>query len=204
MNTTDTIALLWLVKAHWPHFEIFGEEQVQLQAGAWLDVLGDIPLADARAAVAQLATSGRDFAPTAGQIRTEAIRLRQPGAPDPDQAMAEVLTAVQRLGWTANMRGGPGLSWSHPAIEQTIEALGGWGEVCASDNPEALRAHFTRAYGQAVERTERTTNAPPVVAELAAALAGHLQLEPGPTTDPEGNVAAISDIRSRLRPQEPA
>lgn len=168
MNSTEIGALLWLVKGHWAQFEIFGQDHLPLQVGAWLDVLGDVELADARAVVAALATDEREFPPTAGQIRAEVVRRRDGSCPDADVALAEVLTAVRTRGWTATMRGGVGLVWSHPAIGQAIDALGGWGEVCASDNPEALRAHFTKAYEQAARRAQASATAPPIVGELAA------------------------------------
>lgn len=181
MNNHEIVKLLWLVKAQWPHFEIFDEDRLALQVGAWLDVLGDLTLSDARASVAALATAGREFPPTAGQLRAETMRLSGSDAPDADQALAEVLQAVQRRGWTATMRGGVGLSWSHPAIGQAIDALGGWQEVCASDNPDALRAHFHRSYEAVAARHQRERNAPPIVAALGAgqahkALNGPVQL----------------------------
>lgn len=192
MNTHEAIALLWLVKAHWPHFEIFGPEQLPMQAGAWVDILGDISPSDARAALAQMATAGREFPPTAGQLRAEVMRLRDSGAPDTDEALAEVLTAVRERGWTANMTGGPGLNWSHPAVGHAVDAVGGWQEVCASDNPEAFRAHFHRAYESAAERSARTENAPPIVAALTdgAPVRPALAAVPDPKTEDDRPLAA--------------
>lgn len=172
MNTNETIALLWLVKAHWSRFEVFGAEQLPLQAGAWLDILGDIELAEARGAVANLAVSGREFPPTAGQVRLEALRLREgPAGPDPDRALAEVVGEIRRVGYV----GEP--VFTHPAIRETVAALGGWKDVCASENPEAFRAHFLRIYGTALARHERETNTPPVLTELTEGLAKGFALE---------------------------
>lgn len=36
-------------------------------------------------------------------------------------------------------------TWSHPAITETIRAVG-WFQFCASTNPEAMRAQFLRLY----------------------------------------------------------
>lgn len=173
MNTQEAIALLWLVKAHWPRFEIFGADQLPLQAGAWLDVLADIDLPDARGALANLSATGREFPPSAGQVRLEALRLREgPATPDPDRALAEVLDQIRRVGYV----GTP--TWSHPVIDEAVTALGGWPDVCASDNPDAFRAHFLRIYERAAARHDRAERTPPVLAELVAGLAQTLALEP--------------------------
>lgn len=64
---------------------------------------------------------------------------------DADQAWAEVLQQVRRVGYY----GVP--VWSHPAVADAVAALG-WQTLCTSDNQEADRAHFMRFYERAHDR----------------------------------------------------
>lgn len=184
MNTNDAIALLWLVKAHWPHFEVFGPQQLPIQAGAWLDVIGDLDVPDVRAAIAELDTEGREFAPTPGQIRERVLAGKGATAPDWDQALNEVMQSIRQHGsrrgrqW-AEPDSAPAL---HPAIEESVRAMGGWYVVGQAHLTEAWRAQFRDMYKLAAARFDREAKAPPVLAQLAAGLAEKLALGPGPET----------------------
>lgn len=172
MNQVDVLKLIWTVKAHWSNFQVFDGELLQVQAAAWLDLLADIPFDHGRAAVAELDAHGREFAPTPGMIRAQALARQGLGAPDFDQALAEAMLAARTVG----RDGIP--NWSHPAIGHAIAALGGWSAFCNSENPDALRAHFRQAYETAAARADHEAVTPPVVHELVSGLADRLALKP--------------------------
>lgn len=172
MNRHEILKLVWTVKAHWANFQVFEGDLLQVQAAAWMDLLDDISFDHARAAVAELDAHGREFAPTPGMIRAQALARAGLGAPDFDQALAEAMLTARTVGRTGTPE------WSHPAIGNAVAALGGWSAFCNSENPEALRAHFRQAYETAAARADHEAVTPPVVHELVAGLAERLALEP--------------------------
>lgn len=167
MNTTDAITALWLTKAHWPNFQVLDGERQALQAGAWIDILADVDLIDVRAALAELDASGNDFPPTPGQIRTTILRQRGALAPDFAEAWTEVVNSISRHGSSLpTAQDVP--PWSHPAITETVKAMGGRAAIGHSDNPTTIRAQFQRHYEAAAQRSNRGTTMPPIVRQLNA------------------------------------
>jgi hypothetical protein len=136
---TARVAQFWPHSA-WPVATCHGAESLLL----------DLPARVVVAAVEQLAVEGREFAPPPGLVRQRACVLLADPMPDADRALAEVNAAVRNPG----AYGHP--VWSHPAVGATVDAMGGWQAVCASENPDAFRAHFLKIYGTvAVRETAR-------------------------------------------------
>jgi hypothetical protein len=104
------------------------------------------------------------------------------GAPDVDNAWAEVLTSIRRYGRYGVPRKGGGydaVTWSHPAIEDVVRSMG-WLSLCDSDNIAADRAHFLKLYETASKRHKRS------VSEVAApALAAGPTWQHAGAQDPE-------------------
>lgn len=159
MNLDEAMTCLWLVKSHWSNFAVLAGEKLALQAGAWLDVLGDVALSDVRAALAEIDVDGGEFAPTPGQVRQVVFRRRGLAAPDVDQALAEV-AGLYRRGISRAGESGP--KPSHPAISEAIKALGGWREAGQMDI-EKMRTAFRYAYDAAAKRADREAMTPPAV-----------------------------------------
>lgn len=131
----------------------------------WKPLLVDLDAGVVTAALYDLATEeDREFAPGAGQIRRRAVELSRPPIPSLDQALAEVWTAMSRVGHY----GSP--EWSSPAVAAAVDAMGGWQIVCAGDNPDAFRAQFARVYGSATARHEREAVMAPSVRALVSGL----------------------------------
>jgi hypothetical protein len=118
----------------------------------------DLDFETTKAAIDDLA--GREFAPNAGQIRKRALELGGASVIPAADALAEMFEQIRRTGYI----GTP--VWSSPAIGATVDALGGWGAVCASENVEALRAHFLRVYEPMADRAQHIEIMPPSVKEL--------------------------------------
>jgi hypothetical protein len=157
VNLDDAMTCLWLTKSHWSNFNVLSGEKLALQAGAWLDVLGDVDLADVRAALAELDVEGLEFAPTPGQVRQTILRRRGELAPDTDQALTEVLDKYRR-GYDYTT-GRPD-QVSHPAIDEAMRTLGGWRQAGQMPTDE-LRRQFRYAYEPAAKRADREASAPP-------------------------------------------
>lgn len=152
MTKVEVLQLIAAAKVLWPGWRDAPTtpQDASLMSEAWGLVLADIPAQLAMAALTLLSVEGREFVPPVGVIRRHAVisaaRARGEMPPAPDQAWREV---------TATIRAGdPVPSWSHPCIQEAVQAIG-WYELRHSTNQEASRAHFTRFYADAVERFER-------------------------------------------------
>jgi hypothetical protein len=114
-----------------------------------------------------------DKMPTPAELRRIALSLvvDGDGPPDVDAAWSEVL---RRLGTHGRLRTP---QWSHPLIGEAIEALGGWGRVCATDDDmTGLRIRFHRAYTTYAARAEQWALTSPGLNEAAALVAGATRL----------------------------
>lgn len=129
---------------------VMSEDTVRIYAR----FLVDIDLEVALGAVAQWIARCRKF-PMIADLR----ELCDPSPPpDGDRAFAEVMRAVGRFGVYASP------VFSHVAIAEAVESIT-WREVCMSEHPPSLRAHFAKAYDAAKKRT-----ADPAHAQLVAGI----------------------------------
>lgn len=165
MKDAEWGTVVGLITRIWPHLPF-----VDGMWPTWRRLLDDLDAALVIAAVDDLATDGREFAPPPGMVRRRAIEMRTSvsgdGAPDGDQALTEVLAAIRAVG----IYGTP--EWSHPAVGTAVRALGGWQAACMDDNPEAWRAHFLKVYGMGAERTRRQATMTPDVRRLMEQVSG--------------------------------
>lgn len=140
MRPEEAGVVLDMLVAAFP-MRVMSEETVQLYA----IFLADVDLDTGIEAVARWIARETKF-PAIAELRAWCEVVRGKGPPDADQAYAEVLRAVSRWGSRATPQ------WSHPAVSEAVDAIG-WRDICMSDNPPALRAHFERAYVAAKKRT---------------------------------------------------
>lgn len=122
----------------------------------WQGTIGDL---DPKAVKAALMEWRGQYPPNVGEIREAVMSLSErttgSGLPTVDQAWTELLTAVQRIG----AYGGP--VWSHPCIEQAVEAIG-YKAFCASAIADVgtWRAQFRDFYATICARFQRDTRQP--------------------------------------------
>lgn len=154
MNPDEFTVALAYVRRIWPQ-----QRLPERTADAWFRLLGDLDADALTAAIEDLATSGREFPPSAGHLRKRACELVAPGVPDADEAWDEVNSAMARVG----SYGTP--TWSHPAVSAAVETIG-WRKLCLSENSMADRAHFIGFYGTIRDRTQRDLAMPPAVREM--------------------------------------
>lgn len=101
-------------------------------------MLMDLDHAAVQQAIPELISRCKFF-PTIAEI-TEAAKSHATGLPEPAAAWAEVERAMLKSGYYSRP------SWSHPAIHATIRALGGWQEVCRSEDVDKVKRRFTSQY----------------------------------------------------------
>lgn len=180
MNATEIKAMWVFACQYWPNYPIPAdpdERVVRLQV--WTDTLGDLESTAVRAALVTLSES--EWFPPLGVLRSRACEIVANAAgvariPDVDEAWAEVMEAIHNVG----RYGSP--KWSHPALTQTMRAIG-WLEVCNCTDLGVMRGQFFRFYANAQGRAQRDRTPPPPA--LAAFMAGAVKrvdeiLEIGP------------------------
>ena len=117
------------------------------------------------------------FFPAAGEIRRAAFHLCEigTGVPSAQDAWAEVSVKI-RSGFYYVADGGyyqarpPNPDdWSHPLVQQAVDAVGGWVALRRSENTTADRARFLQAYEAYLVREREGVRMLPGVRQAVAA-----------------------------------
>lgn len=133
----------------------------------YYQVLSDLSLDLVKAAILQLITEDSPWCPSVGQIRSCAFDLldHQAGVPTAWDAWAEVCARIGDCGWLGDC-GVPSPEFSHPLIQCTVNAVGGWLRLCMSTNSVADRARFAQAYETLAKRERIQVRMLPQVREI--------------------------------------
>lgn len=169
-----------------------------LQGAVWFRVLADVSYAEAEAVLVAHARTGAEYPPAVGVIAERVLSLREQAdgtfAPDPDQAVAEVMAGVRHGGLgLLDPKRDPRHQWSHPAVAATVRAMG-WRDICLSDKPDVVRAQFLRLYGDARARYQTERRRTPAIRAL---IAGASRPELPPTTTTTGEPDDSTDEPAR-------
>lgn len=148
MDKRQAKLLLAELVAYWPRTDL-PSKTLELYRDHLLEFDPE-PAAKAITALGSTST----FFPTVAELRQAVTAEADPNPlPDADQAWAEVV-------WNAK-DGIYGKSiWSHPAIADTVYAMGGIRQLAISENLMADRAHFLRLYETCKTRAERAKQLP--------------------------------------------
>lgn len=128
---------------------------------AYYAFLNDIPdiqmVAGFKYAIAQSPT----FFPTAPQIRDACftIQFGAMGLPTEFEAWDEVVQQISKSGYYKEPE------FSTPLISRAVDGIGGWKNLCMSENLEYDRAHFIKAYQSTRNRIEEWERLPASVKE---------------------------------------
>lgn len=141
MKQIEAVQLVGVLAAAYPNFPV-SEATIQVYAAA----LGDLETSAAVRAAEELVATSRFF-PTVAEIRAAAAE-RTMGLPTPEEALGLVLGEVRRCGIYGRPR------FDCPVVAEAVRVVG-FRNICTSDNPEALRAHFFRVYGAYRDREIR-------------------------------------------------
>lgn len=153
--------VMGVLAAAYPRFEL-----QPATISAYHAVLSDLDLNLLKAATLHLAATSKWF-PAASEIRQTAFELveRESGVPDASQAWRAVMREVSRVGHSQPP------DFGHAAIGEAVEAVGGWRQLCLSDNPVSERMRFIQAYEMMLQRERATMRMLPQVKEIAQKLA---------------------------------
>lgn len=163
--TLTTVGILTTLAACFPGFSLTPET-----TEVYARLLADIPPAELNAGAMQCATTQRFF-PAVSELRGAVadLRRRKSGVPSAAEAWAEVCRAGNGTRNELVDENGAWVilkyryQWSHPLVERVARLLGWPDHFPASDIESVDRAHFTRAYDQAVSDAVKTETLPPAL-----------------------------------------
>ena len=155
MKPTEALELVRQLMACYPQAPM-GQESVQ----AYARHLADLDPEVCDVAIKRCIATSR-FLPSIAEIREQAAACLD-NAPDAEEAWGIVMGEIRRKGYN----GTP--VFPHSRIADAVKAIGGWYEVCTSENATADRSHFVKAYSAATKRSREalTLAGVPALAEV--------------------------------------
>ena len=144
MTKGEVAKLLAVLAASYPKFEVD-----DLKVQVWHEMLGDLDYAVASMAVKKIIMQNT-FPPAIAEVRKAAIEISSPRGLTAAEAWGEVVKAVRNYGY---YRGEEALASLSPTTAQVVRYMG-WREICLSEEPEIIRAHFLRMYDQVAAREQ--------------------------------------------------
>ena len=148
-----------------------------LTTEAYVVALADVDPLSLEAAILHLLSQPLKFMPSAGEIRHASFDLQagNGGPPTAYEAWGIVGTAI-KAGAGYPVTGVYPAPDVHPLVEKTVNYIGGWRHLAASENYTADRARFIEAYNQVREREVEQVRMLPQVREQMKALADGLSM----------------------------
>ena len=144
MTKGEVAKLLVVLAASYPKFEV---DDVKVQV--WHEMLGDLDYAVASMAVKKIIMQNT-FPPAIAEVRKAVTELMNPEQVTSSEAWGEVTRAIRNYGY---YREGEALASMSPTTAQVVRYMG-WREICLSEEPEILRAHFLKMYDQVAAREQ--------------------------------------------------
>lgn len=164
-NETKVIEVCGIMAAAYPNFNL-----TKQTIAVYARVLQDVP-DEVLEAAALDAVSRSKFFPTIAELRESAymISANRLAVPSAFEAWDEVVHQIRDVG----SYGEP--VFSHPWIGTAIRQIGGWRNICQSENSIADRARFFECYADAERRHDMTAKTLPQVTLLAKKLQAQRQ-----------------------------
>ena len=145
MTKGEVAKLLVVLAASYPKFEVD-----DLKVQVWYEMLGDLDYDVANIAIKKIIMLNT-FPPAIAEVRKAAIEISSPRGLTAAEAWGEVVKAVRNYGYYREKEAMASMS---PITAQVVRYLG-WREICLSEEPEILRAHFLKMYDQVAAREQK-------------------------------------------------
>ncbi len=144
MTKGETAKLLAVLAAAFPRFEVD-----DLKVQVWHEMLGDLDYDVANIAIKKIIILNT-FPPAIAEVRRATAELMNPDRVTKPEAWGEVIRAIRDYGYYREKEAMASMS---PITAQVVRYLG-WREICLSEEPEILRAHFLKMYEQVAAREQ--------------------------------------------------
>ena len=135
-------------------------------AELWYKMLADIPYEIAEKALIKVLATAKFF-PTVAEIRAAATELCSPRLLTSGEAWEQVMRAIRRYGFYAQQQT---MEMLEPLVKRAVECVG-LREICLSEEPDIVRAHFMRVYDQLANREREQVLLPPQIRQLVESTA---------------------------------
>lgn len=145
MTKGEVAKLLVVLAASYPKFEVD-----DLKVQVWYEMLGDLDYDVANIAIKKIIMLNT-FPPAIAEVRKAAIEISSPMGLTAAEAWGEVIRAIRDYGYYREKEAMASMS---PITAQVVRYLG-WREICLSEEPEILRAHFLKMYDQVAAREQK-------------------------------------------------
>lgn len=145
---TEFATLMAGLKSNYPNWQFDLQDKNMMLF--WYESLMDIPMQVLTAAVHKL-ISQEEFYPNIAKIRKAASEIINGEPVDETEAWGLVKKAIRSFGYA---RAEEAYASLPVEVVQAIQAMGGWLEICSSENDEADRAHFYRTMKSINKRQE--------------------------------------------------
>ena len=169
MKKTEIAQLLSLIEAEYPQsFRGLSEEQRNLKLGLWEKEFENDEAMVVYAAARTLMRSGREFAPTSGQIREKMTEFSDVNTLDEQQAWALVAKACSNgsYGYRTEFEKLP------PTVQKAVgraEQLRDWAAIDVDTLQTVVASNFMRSYRTALAREKEMSRIP---SEVLARITG--------------------------------
>ena len=156
MTRDETINILRKFKSAYRNFykdltELEAKDMIDL----WEIMFADIDSKSVGLAIMNLIATKKDFPPSIAEI-LEVISNSDKNLTG-GQAWQETITAMRNYGYYKAVDGIKSLS---PMTQEVIKQMGGFAELCKSENPELNRAHFLKIFESLIEQTKEKKQIP--------------------------------------------
>ena len=145
---TEFATLMAGLKSNYPNWQFDLQDKNMMLF--WYESLMDIPMQVLTAAVHKL-ISQEEFYPNIAKIRKAASEIINGEPVDETEAWGLDKKAIRSFGYA---RAEEAYASLPVEVVQAIQAMGGWLEICSSENDEADRAHFYRTMKSINKRQE--------------------------------------------------
>ena len=145
MTRAETAKILAVLAASYPKFEV---DDIKVQV--WHEMLGDLGYSVVNIAIKKLIMQNT-FPPAIAEVRRATAELMNPDRVTKPEAWGEVIRAIRNYGYYREKEAMASMS---PITAQVVRYLG-WREICLSEEPEILRAHFLKMYDQVAAREQK-------------------------------------------------
>lgn len=152
MDRVETGKLLAIMSAAWPNFEVD-----KAKHAIWHEMLGDVEFEIVQVALKKLILES-PYPPSIADVRRQVVEIMTPPGDqmEPAEAWGAVLQAVRQWGY---YREGEALKSLPDRVARVVRMMG-WQELCASEEPDVVRAQFMRMYDQIRTRDNRVALLP--------------------------------------------
>lgn len=177
MTREDTLKLLTLLEAEYPQsFRTLDDSQRRLKMELWRKEFEDDDTNIVFAAARTLMRSGREFAPTSGQIREKMTEFANINALDEQQAWALVAKACTNgfYGYRTEFEKLP------PTVQRAVgraEQLKEWAVIDIDTLNTVVASNFMRSYRTALAREKELSRIPEAIRAQLTGIGVSAQLE---------------------------